>query len=78
MEKIIEGDPVIVRHQDTVDDGDIAIVLEDATVKKFHREGNMIQLIPRSTNPANVFQIYDAKRTDIKILGKAIRAQRDF
>jgi len=78
---IYEGDLVVVRHQDTVDDGDIAVVLvdhEDATIKKFHREGNVIQLIPCSTNPANVIQIYDAKKTDIAILGKVIRAQRDF
>ncbi len=78
---IDEGDLVIVRHQEEVEDGDIAVVLvdrEDATIKKFHQEGNLVQLIPCSTNPANMIQIYDTRKTDIEILGKVIRVQRDF
>ena len=51
--KFSNGDVVIVRKQDDVDNGDIAIVLvngNDATVKKIKKFDNGINLIP--TNPA--------------------------
>ena len=50
--RITEGDIVIVRKQETVDNGDIAVVLingDDATVKKFYKSDAGIKLV--STNP---------------------------
>ena len=45
---IYDGDIVIVRRQSTAEKGDIVVALldDEATVKKFHRKGNKICLIP--------------------------------
>lgn len=74
--RINDGDLLIVRRQDIVDNGDIAVVLvddEDATVKRFYREGNTITLMPQSTNPVHQPQIYDSQRTRIRIQGRVVR-----
>lgn len=74
--RINDGDLLIVRRQDIVDNGDIAVVLvndEDATVKRFYREGNTITLMPQSTNPVHQPQIYDSRRTRIRIQGRVVR-----
>lgn len=79
--RICEGDIIIVRKQDNVDDGEIAVVLvggEDATVKRFHQNGNTVTLSPQSYNPAHQIQVYNIKDTPIRILGKVIRVQYDL
>lgn len=76
---INEGDLVVVRRQEEVEDGDIAIVLvdhEDATVKRWHQSGNIVQLIPCSTNPENVIQFYDIKKTEVSVIGKVVVIQK--
>ena len=49
---ILDGDTVIIRRQDTADDGDIVVALiddESATLKRFHhRVGNKIELAPEN------------------------------
>lgn len=79
--RIQDGDIVVVRKQDVVENGEIAIVLvgdSDATVKKFIRTGNIVHLIPVSTNPAHEVQEYDLRDTSVKILGKVVRVQFDM
>ena len=79
--RIQDGDVVIVRKQDIVENGEIAIVLvddNDATVKKFMRTGNIVHLIPLSTNTAHEVQEYDLRHTNIKVLGKVVRIQIDL
>ncbi|MEE3451845.1 MAG: XRE family transcriptional regulator, partial [Acutalibacteraceae bacterium] len=52
--RICDGDIIIVRQQEQVEDGEIAVVMvgdEDATVKRFHREGRNVFLSPQSFNP---------------------------
>ena len=46
---ILEGDHVIIRRQDTAEDGDIvcALIGDEATLKRFHRKGNEITLKAR-------------------------------
>ena len=76
--RIVEGDIVIVRKQDVVENGEIAIVLidnEDATIKKFMRNGNTVHLIPMSTNPQHQIQEYDLDDTKVRILGKVVCVQ---
>ena len=76
--RIVEGDIVIVRKQDVVENGEIAIVLidnEDATIKKFMRYGNTVHLIPMSTNPQYQIQEYDLDDTKVRILGKVVCVQ---
>ena len=74
--RICEGDIIIVRQQEQVEDGEIAVVMvgdEDATVKRFHREGRNVFLSPQSFNPANKVQVYDLKETNIRIIGKVVQ-----
>jgi len=53
MAGINDGDMILVRQQPTADNGDkvVALIDDEATVKEFHRSGNIISLLPRSNNP---------------------------
>lgn len=78
--RICEGDIIIVRQQEQVEEGEIAVVMvgdEDATVKRFHKEGRNVFLSPQSFNPANKVQVYDLKETNIRIIGKVVRVMYD-
>lgn len=75
---IKDGYIVIVRKQDIVNDGEIAVVLiddQDATLKRFHRTGDTVTLMPQSTNPDNHPFIYDLKETRVKILGLVVKVE---
>lgn len=65
---ILEGDIVIVRSQSYADTGDIVVALleEEATVKRFFRDGNRIRLQPENTMMSPI--IVD----DAQILGKVV------
>ena len=65
---IFEGDLVIVRSQNYADTGDIVVALldEEATVKRFFRDGNRIRLQPENSVMAPI--IVD----DAQILGKVV------
>ncbi len=70
-----EGNLVLVQKQDTLEDGEIGVFLiddQDATVKKYRKDGNFIILDPMSTNPSNITQIYNIKEIPVKIIGKVI------
>lgn len=76
--RIYDGDLLIVRKQDIVEDGEIAVVMvndDEATVKCWHKRGNIVMLEPKSTNPAHQMQIYDAKETPIRVIGKVVQNQ---
>ena len=78
---IIDGDVLIIRKQDTVDDGQVGIVLidgMDATVKRIHITAGGITLI--GDNPA-VFppHFYTNDEIDtlpVKIIGKVVEIRR--
>ncbi len=65
---IFEGDLVIVRSQNYADTGDIVVALldEEATVKRFFRDGNKIRLQPENSVMSPI--IVD----DAQILGKVV------
>ena len=74
MNKVIRnGAYALIRKQDIVDDGEICAVLvnDEATLKRFSKQGDFIVLEPSSTDANFKMQIYD-KNTSIKILGKYI------
>jgi len=76
--RIYEGDVVICRTQDYVENGQIAVVLidnEDATLKRFYNEGEFIRLEPQSTNPNNHTIIINPKNKQFKILGKVVKVE---
>ena len=79
--RINDGDLVIVRKQDVVENGEIAVVRidkENATVKRFKKDGNIVQLIPQSFNPQHDIQIYDLKNTKIEVIGKVVECKIVF
>jgi repressor LexA len=47
---ILDGDIVVVRQQETADDGDIVVALleDEATLKRFYRESDQIRLQPEN------------------------------
>lgn len=80
--KISEGDVVIVRQQDCVDDGDLAVVLingSDATVKKFYKTESGIKLI--STNPKYdpfFFSPGEVDSLPVQVIGKVVELRAKF
>ncbi|MCL1951736.1 MAG: hypothetical protein FWF60_02790 [Oscillospiraceae bacterium] len=75
---IPDGCLVIVRQQKQLDNGDIGIVLveeQDATIKYWKKEGDMVVLSPASYNPEHQAQVYDARHTKIEVLGKVREIQ---
>ena len=76
--RINDGDIIIVRRQDEVESGEVAVVLvgdEDATVKRFYITDNTVTLMPQSTNPKHKPQVYDIHETNIRILGKVVKVE---
>jgi len=72
---ILDGDYVIVRQQPTAEDGDIVVALlgDDATVKRFFKEGDLIRLQPEhpSMEPTLV-----TKEQPVTVLGKVVAVFR--
>jgi repressor LexA len=73
---IFDGDVVIVRRQDSADEGDVVAALmtgpgeDEATVKRFHRDDGRVQLVPanRSMEPVEM--------VSGRILGKVVALLR--
>jgi repressor LexA len=74
---IFEGDIVVVRRQETADNGDIVVALiedNDATLKRLRRKGGAIAL--EAANPAYGTRVY---RTDqVQIQGKMVGLIRTY
>lgn len=75
MNQIIKnGAYALIHKQDYIEDGEIAVVLvndNEATLKRFSRQGNFIILIPESDDNGFKQQIYTSE-DNIKILGKYV------
>ena len=75
MNKVIKnGAFALIHKQDTVNNGEIAVVLVNgynATLKRFSKEGDIIVLTPESTDESIKQQIY-TKDTPIKVIGKYV------
>ena len=79
--KINDGDILIVRRQEMVENGEIAVVMvndNNATVKRFKQDGNIVTLLPQSYNPEHQVQIYDLKKNHIRIIGKVVECKTMF
>jgi repressor LexA len=65
---ILEGDLVVVRRQHDADNGDIVVALldEEATVKRFYREKGRVRLQPENQLLEPIYT------TELQILGKVI------
>jgi len=71
---ILDGDMVLVRKQETADEGDIVVALleDEATLKYFHREGKRIRLQPANAAMKPIY--VDADK--LRIQGKVVSVQR--
>lgn len=71
---ILDGDWVLVQQQATAQDGDIVVALlgDEATVKRFYREKDAVRLQPE--NP----RLEPIRSRDVQILGKVIGLYRSL
>jgi repressor LexA len=65
---ILDGDLVVVQRQDTASDGEIVVALvgEEATVKRFFREDDHIRLQPENDHMEPI------RSREVQIVGKAV------
>ena len=65
---ILEGDYVVVRPQDTATDGEIVVALvgEEATVKRFFREADHVRLQPENATMEPI------RSKDVRVLGRVV------
>jgi repressor LexA len=65
---ILEGDFVVVHSQDTAQDGDVVVALlgEEATVKRFFRESDHIRLQPENETMEPI------RSKEVKVLGRVV------
>jgi repressor LexA len=74
---IIDGDLVVVRPQETASDGEIVVALlgEEATVKRFFQESDHIRLQPENET---MDPILVTDETDVRILGRVVGLMRSM
>ncbi len=65
---ILEGDFVVVRPAEDADDGEIVVALieDEATVKRFYREADQIRLEPENPEHEPI------RSADVKLLGRVV------
>ena len=70
---ILDGDKVLVRKQDTCENGEIIVALieDGATVKRFSKKDGIIKLIPENSSMSPIIP------ESMSILGKVIALFRD-
>jgi repressor LexA len=71
---ILEGDHVVVRRQDTALDGEIVVALvgEEATVKRFFQEPDHVRLQPENSAMEPI------RSRDVRVLGKVVGLMRSM
>jgi SOS-response transcriptional repressor LexA len=75
--KFTEGDIILIRRQEQVDDGSIAVIQagnDNAVIRKIYTENNIVNLIPCSSNSIYKPITVDTKKTRFRIIGKAVQA----
>jgi repressor LexA len=65
---MLEGDYVVVRPQESAIDGDIVVAMvgEEATVKRFFREADHVRLQPENITMEPI------RSKDVKVLGRVV------
>jgi repressor LexA len=71
---ILEGDLVVVKPQDTAQDGEIVVALvgEEATVKRFFQEDDHIRLQPENAAMEPILS------RDVRVLGRVVGLMRNI
>lgn len=80
--RFVEGDIVIVKKCETVDNGEIAIVMvgkDEATIKKFYKTAVGVQLVATNPNyPAMTFTPEEVDSLPVTISGKVVELRAKF
>ena len=81
--RMMEGDVVIVRKQEDVESGDVAIVLvngNEATVKRVKKQEEGITLIATNTSvyEPHFYSNKEIKNLSVQILGKVVELRGKF
>lgn len=80
--RMCEGDIVIVRKQENVNSGEIAIVLvngNEATCKKIRKTGDGIMLIPLNPNYDPLFYNHqEIEELPVRIIGKVVELRAKY
>jgi repressor LexA len=71
---ILEGDLVVVRPQETASDGEIVVALvgEEATVKRFFQEADHVRLQPENETMEPI------RSRDVRVLGRVVGLMRNL
>jgi repressor LexA len=71
---LFEGDLVVIRRQSTAENGEVVVALidDEATIKRFYREGERIRLQPSNPSLRPLYVSHAA------IIGKVVMALRMF
>jgi repressor LexA len=71
---ILDGDLVVVKRQDAADDGDIVVALvgEDATVKRYFKESDHVRLQPENDSMEPI------RSREVRVLGKVVGLMRSL
>jgi repressor LexA len=71
---ILDGDVVVVRSQETASDGEIVVAMvgEEATVKRYFQESDHIRLQPENEEMAPI------RSREVRVLGKVVGLMRSF
>jgi repressor LexA len=71
---ILEGDLVVVRPQETAQDGEIVVALvgEEATVKRFFQEADHVRLQPENETMEPI------RSRDVRVLGRVVGLMRNI
>lgn len=76
-----EGSTLIVEKTPCIENGQIGVVRIDgleATVKKIVLNDEMITLIPMSSNPIHIPQMYNMKTDDVEVIGIVKQATKSY
>ncbi|MGH3415526.1 MAG: transcriptional repressor LexA [Steroidobacteraceae bacterium] len=73
---MLEGDLVVIRPQETAQDGDIVVALvgegEEATVKRFFQEADHVRLQPENASMKPI------RTRDVRVLGRVVGLMRSM
>jgi repressor LexA len=71
---ILDGDLVVVKPQDVAEDGDIVVALvgEEATVKRFFQEDDHIRLQPENDSMEPI------RSREVRVMGKVVGLMRSM
>lgn len=81
MNKIFQdGEVVVIEKDSVIENGQIGVVMVNGyngTLKRIRYNGGQLMLLPESTNPEHLPQVY-SDESEIKIIGKVVASVKKF